>query len=71
MDELTVYENNEVAPYEYNDYIKPNFLIGAKFRSTLFDNKIMAISLAGIGDAKLDKEVGVLFYSIIRRVYLQ
>lgn len=42
--------------YQNSDYVKSNFLIGAKYKSSLLENKVMAISLNKIKDAKEDKE---------------
>ncbi|MCR5232606.1 MAG: replication initiation protein [Lachnospiraceae bacterium] len=42
--------------YQNSDYVKSNFLIGAKYKSSLLENKVMAISLNKIKDAEEDKE---------------
>ena len=42
--------------YKSSDYFKSNMLIGAKYKSSLLENKIMAISLNKIKDAEEDKE---------------
>ena len=42
--------------YQNSDYVKSNFLIGAKYKSSLLENKVMAISLNKIKDAQEDKE---------------
>lgn len=36
---------NEIVPYENSFYKKSNFLISAKYKSTLLENKLLAISL--------------------------
>ncbi len=41
-------ENKEVIAYKDSRYSKSNFLIGAKYKSSLLENKIMAISLEKI-----------------------
>ncbi len=41
-------ENNEIVPYEDDRYAKSNFLISSKFKSSLNENKILAISLSKI-----------------------
>lgn len=42
--------------YKNSDYVKSNLLIGAKYKSSLLENKVMAISLNKIKDAEEDKE---------------
>ncbi|MCR5602954.1 MAG: replication initiation protein [Lachnospiraceae bacterium] len=42
--------------YQNSDYVKSNLLIGAKYKSSLLENKVMAISLNKIKDAEEDKE---------------
>lgn len=42
--------------YQNSDYVKSNFLIGAKYKSSLLENKVMAVSLNKIKDAQEDKE---------------
>lgn len=42
--------------YQNSDYVKSNFLIGAKYKSSLLENKVMAVSLNKIKDAEEDKE---------------
>ena len=45
--------------YQYPEmYSKSNFLIGAKYRSTLLENKLMALSLSRI---QYNKEKNELF----------
>ncbi|SKB92026.1 Initiator Replication protein [Lachnospiraceae bacterium] len=39
-------ENEPFVPTEISEYSKSNFLIGAKYKSSLLENKILAISLA-------------------------
>ena len=39
-------------PYKDNKYSKSNYLISAKYASSLLENKITAISLAKIQDRK-------------------
>lgn len=46
--------------YEVRDYVKSNFLISAKYKSTLFENQIMAISLSKILNAEEDELTGVI-----------
>lgn len=48
------------VPYENRNYPKSNMLIGAKYRSSLFENKIMAISLSKIQECIVEKETGLL-----------
>ena len=39
--------------YDNNDtYVRSNFMISSKYRSTLFSNRLMAISLSRLGTAK-------------------
>lgn len=38
------------------NYVKSNILVGAKFKSPLLENKLMAVALSHIPDAKVDKE---------------
>ncbi len=42
--------------YRNSNYVKSNLLIGAKYKSSLLENKVMAISLNKIKDAEEDKE---------------
>jgi plasmid replication initiation protein len=51
-------EGDSSVPYfqKNSDYVKSNFLIGAKYKSSLLENKVMAISLNKIKDAEEDKE---------------
>lgn len=42
--------------YQNSNYFKSNFLIGAKYKSSLLENKVMAVSLNKIKDAEEDKE---------------
>ena len=51
---------NEQEKYEIKDYVKSNFLISAKYKSTLFENQIMAISLSKILDAEEDELTGII-----------
>ncbi len=48
-------ENPDIAKEGIN-YPKSNFLIGATYKSTLLENKIMAVSLARIAKAPVDKD---------------
>lgn len=41
---------------ENDEYVKSNFLISAKYRSSLFSNRIMAISLSRIGQAERSED---------------
>ena len=50
---------SEVYFQNNTDYVKSNFLIGAKYKSSLLENKVMAISLNKIKDAEEDKEGGL------------
>lgn len=40
--------SEQIIPYENEKYSKSNFLISGKFKSSLYENKILAISLAKI-----------------------
>lgn len=53
-----------LMPYEQTEYFKSNFLIGAKYKSTLLENKIMAISLSHIQNAEEDMNTGALISKI-------
>ncbi len=52
------------VPEEYSRFSKSNVLIGAKFKSSLLENKIMAISLARIDNMKEDPKTGALYSEI-------
>lgn len=50
----------EKEKYYLDDtYAKSNFLIGSKFRSTLYENRLTAIALAYIPEGRIDKEGGI------------
>ncbi len=49
----TMVETTSV-PAEINEYSKSNFLIGAKYKSTLLENKILALSLAMSDQFEID-----------------
>lgn len=58
-------DNRQISEIPSNElqYQKSNFLIGAKFRYTLLENKILAYSLSQIQHAKEDKD-GILVSEI-------
>ncbi len=47
-----------------NNYVKSNFLIGAKYSATLLENKLMALSLAKASDSVLDDKTGNIVVSL-------
>lgn len=58
-------KQKEVIAYNQADnYVKSNFLISAKYKSSLLENKIMAISLASLvnyEDCEEDKKTSILY----------
>lgn len=55
---------NEEIEYLTDKYAKSNYLIGAKYRSTLLENKIMAICLSNIDKIKKDEKTGMIYSEV-------
>lgn len=57
-------QNQTQVVSEQQDYIKSNFLISSKYKSTLLENKIMAISLSHMAEAVEDSDSGAVISRI-------
>ena len=53
-------KEEEIDYYNNSDYSKSNFLISSKYKSSLLENKIMAITLSRIQDAYEDPAGGLI-----------
>ncbi len=53
-------EKNEIVPYERTEYAKSNILIGAKYKSSILENKLMALGLSMITNGQFYEEEGKL-----------
>ena len=56
-------KNENITIIDNDDYSKPNFLISAKYKSSLMANKVLAISLSRLQEAE-DSKDGVLISDI-------
>ena len=56
-------KNDNITIIDNDDYSKPNFLISAKYKSSLMANKVLAISLSRLQEAE-DSKDGVLVSDI-------
>ena len=56
-------KNENITIIDNDDYNKPNFLISAKYKSSLMANKVLAISLSRLQEAE-DSKDGVLVSDI-------
>ena len=56
-------KSDNITIIDNDDYSKPNFLISAKYKSSLMANKVLAISLSRLQEAE-DSKDGVLISDI-------
>lgn len=57
-------KKNDLVPFERTEYAKSNILIGAKFKSSLLENQIMAIGLYMIANGEFCEESGRMTVTI-------
>lgn len=57
-------DNNKMVPYECKQYAKSNILISAKYKSSIYENKIMALGLYKLNNKQYIEDDGSMVVNI-------